>query len=102
MKSPTMRSDIAPGGVFADYELPDHTKPCGVHSIYKGYWFWGRPSVEDLSQDLRAVTRGIHPDWDLSTSGVREAWDAGGVSWFYGWSNWTPERVAAERARTAG
>ena len=27
-----------------------------VHSIYNGYWFWGRPSVEDLRQDLRAVT----------------------------------------------
>src|SRR4026209_2224392 len=26
-----------------------------VHSIYNGYWFWGRPSVEDLRGDLRAV-----------------------------------------------
>ena len=24
-----------------------------VHSIYNGYWFWGRPSVVDLWQDLR-------------------------------------------------
>ena len=24
-----------------------------VHSIYNGYWFWGRPSVEDLCHDLR-------------------------------------------------
>ena len=48
-----------------------------IHSIYNGYWFWGRPSVEDLRQDLRAVTREIRPDWDLSTPGLREAWDAG-------------------------
>ena len=25
-----------------------------VHSIYNGYWFWGRPSVDDLWHDLRA------------------------------------------------
>src|SRR3954451_6599096 len=24
-RSPTMRSDIVPGGAFPDYELPDHT-----------------------------------------------------------------------------
>ena len=40
-----------------------------IHSIYNGYWFWGRPSVVDLWHDLRAVTREIRPDWDLSTPG---------------------------------
>ena len=25
-----------------------------IHSIYNGYWFWGRPSVDDLWRDLRA------------------------------------------------
>ena len=28
-----------------------------IHSVYNGYWFWGRPSVDDLRQDLRAVDR---------------------------------------------
>ena len=28
-----------------------------VHSIYNGYWFWGRPSVVDLWHDLRDATR---------------------------------------------
>src|SRR5262249_42669326 len=37
-----------------------------IHSIYNGYWFWGRPSVEDLRRDLRGVTSEIRPDWDLS------------------------------------
>ena len=23
-----------------------------IHSIYNGYWFWGRPSVYDLWRDL--------------------------------------------------
>jgi peroxiredoxin len=48
-----------------------------IHSIYNGYWFWGRPSPEDLRHDLRQVTSEIRPDWELSTPGLREAWDAG-------------------------
>ena len=66
-----MRPDIIPGGTFPDYALPDHTstvrtlselqgrdpmiphtlvlKPgLVIHSIYNGYWFWGRPSVDEL------------------------------------------------------
>ncbi len=57
-----------------------------VHSIYNGYWFWGRPSFVDLWRDLRAVTRELRPDWDLSTPGLREAWDAGTLSHFHGWA----------------
>ena len=60
-----------------------------IHSIYNGYWFWGRPSVLDLWNDLRAVTREIRPDWDLSTPGLREAWDAGDLSRFHGWDQHT-------------
>jgi peroxiredoxin len=54
-----------------------------IHSIYNGYWFWGRPSPEDLRRDLRDVTREIRPDWDLSAPGLREAWDAGDRDQFY-------------------
>ncbi len=162
-----MRSDIVPGGIFPDYELPDHTgtlrklselqgadpliltlarghycpkehqqhlelaafypkiavaytqiatiatdvqkdldiqeytdpehnpmiphtlvlKPgLVIYSIYNGYWFWGRPSVIDLWHDLRVVTSEIRPDWDLSTPGLREAWNAGDFSRFHGWN----------------
>ncbi len=28
-----------------------------VHSVYNGYWFWGRPSIADLWRDLRAATK---------------------------------------------
>jgi peroxiredoxin len=28
-----------------------------VYKIYNGYWFLGRPTLEDLRQDLRAVTK---------------------------------------------
>ena len=54
-----------------------------IHSLYNGYWFWGRPSIEDLRHDLRQATRDIRPDWDLSTPGLRAAWDTGHRSSFY-------------------
>ena len=38
-----------------------------VHSVYNGYWFWGRPSFYELWSDLRAASSEIRPDWDLST-----------------------------------
>src|SRR3954451_6816918 len=56
-----------------------------IHSIYNGYWYWGRPSVDELHRDLRDVSREIRPDWDLATPGLREAWDARDVSAFHGW-----------------
>ena len=57
-----------------------------VHKIYNGYWFWGRPSVDDLWLDLRAASREVRPDWDLSKPGLREAWEAGDRSLFHGFS----------------
>jgi peroxiredoxin len=36
-----------------------------VHKIYNGYWFWGRPSLQDLRSDLRAIF-GRRADWELS------------------------------------
>ena len=91
-----------------EYTDPDHDpmiphtlvlKPgLVIHSIYNGYWFWGRPSVEELRRDLREATREIRPDWDLAAPGLHEAWDAGELSSFHGWSKWSPERIAAARA----
>ncbi len=54
-----------------------------IHSIYNGYWYWGRPSTEDLRRDLRDVTREIRPDWDLAAPGLHEAWDANDHSRHY-------------------
>ena len=42
-----------------------------IHSIYNGYWFWGRPSFEDLHRDLREVSREVRQDWDLAAPGLR-------------------------------
>jgi peroxiredoxin len=57
-----------------------------IHRIYNGYWFWGRPSVMELWQDLRAVFAEVRPDWDLAKPGLRQAWDAGDHSPFHGWN----------------
>src|SRR6201981_2081379 len=40
-----------------------------VHSVYNGYWFWGRPSFYDLWRDLRAATSAVRPASDVSTPG---------------------------------
>jgi peroxiredoxin len=54
-----------------------------VHAIYNGYWFFGRPTMEDLRQDLRAVTRKCRPDWDITTPELRAAWQQGNKQLFY-------------------
>jgi peroxiredoxin len=46
-----------------------------VYKIYNGYWFFGRPTVEELRQDLRAVTRKCRPDWDITTPELKAAWE---------------------------
>ena len=36
-----------------------------VHSAYNGYWYWGRPGLDELRVDLREVTRSIRSDWEV-------------------------------------
>lgn len=67
-----------------------------VHSVYNGYWYWGRPSVAELHRNLRDATREIRPDWDLSTPGLRESWEAGDLSPFHGWNKGDRRPRAAE------
>jgi peroxiredoxin len=57
-----------------------------IYSIYNGYWFWGRPTTDELWRDLREVTRKIRPDWDLSAPGLRENWEQGDKSKHYPYS----------------
>jgi peroxiredoxin len=54
-----------------------------IHSIYNGYWYWGRPGPEDLRRDLREVTKKIRPDWDIGAPGMREAWERGDKKSFF-------------------
>ncbi len=54
-----------------------------IYKIYNGYWFWGRPTVEDLRQDLRAVTKKCRTDWDITAPELKAAWQAGRKDLFY-------------------
>jgi len=54
-----------------------------IYKIYNGYWFLGRPTIEDLRQDLRAVLRQCRPDWDITRSDLKAAWQQGDKKLFY-------------------
>jgi peroxiredoxin len=54
-----------------------------VYKVYNGYWFFGRPTVEDLRQDLRAVTQKCRPDWDIKQPELKAAWEQGQKERFY-------------------
>ena len=43
--------------------FPDLT----IHRSYNGYWYWGRPTLDELRQDLRHITRAIRSDWEAPT-----------------------------------
>ena len=40
-----------------------------------GYWFWGRPSPEQLWADLAELHARIKPDFDPTTAEARAAWE---------------------------
>jgi hypothetical protein len=54
-----------------------------IYKIYNGYWFFGRPTLEELRQDLRAVTKKCRPDWDITTPELKAAWQQGRKELFY-------------------
>jgi peroxiredoxin len=54
-----------------------------IYKIYNGYWFFGRPTVEELRLDLRAVLQRCRPDWDISSADQRAAWKKGDTSKFF-------------------
>ncbi len=35
-----------------------------VHRAYDGYWYWGRPTMEDLRQDMRAISHAVRDDFE--------------------------------------
>ncbi len=35
-----------------------------IHRAYEGYWYWGRPTLEDLRQDMRAISREARADFE--------------------------------------
>jgi hypothetical protein len=54
-----------------------------IFKIYNGYWFFGRPTIEELRQDLRAVLKKCRPDWDITRPELKAAWERGERDHFY-------------------
>ena len=40
---------------------PDRT----IHAAWNGYWFWGRPTMDELRLGFRDITRAVRPDWEV-------------------------------------
>jgi hypothetical protein len=69
---------------IAEYTDPDHNPMIPhtivlehgllIHEMYMGYWYFGRPTIEDLRQDLRVVTKKCRPDWDMTRPEMKAAW----------------------------
>jgi peroxiredoxin len=38
-----------------------------IHTAYDGYWYWGRPTQDELVRDLREISRALRADWDAPT-----------------------------------
>jgi peroxiredoxin len=48
-----------------------------IDKVYCGYWFWGRPSNDQLWRDLQDLFRRTKSDFDPTTSEARAAYRAG-------------------------
>ena len=44
--------------------FPDLT----IHAEFNGYWYWGRATMEELRQEMRAIAREIREDWEVPES----------------------------------
>lgn len=36
-----------------------------IAEAWNGYWFWGRPTNEELRQAFRSLSRALRPDWEV-------------------------------------
>jgi peroxiredoxin len=54
-----------------------------IYKIYMGYWYWGRPTPEEIRQDFRSLTKKCRPDWDLSAPGLQREWESGDKKRFF-------------------
>ena len=81
-----------------DLEIPEYTDPTHnpmiphtivlepgliVYKVYVGYWFFGRPTLEELRLDLRVVLMKCRPDWDITRPEFKAAWEQGRKELFY-------------------
>jgi hypothetical protein len=67
-----------------------------IHKIYMGYWFFSRPTLEELRQDLRAVKTKCRPDWDITTQEMKAAWQQGRKELFYPYGKTYAKTIAGQ------
>src|SRR5258708_38908411 len=67
-----------------------------IYKIYNGYWFFGRPTMEDLRQDLRAVTKKCRRDWDITMPQLKAAWRQGRQELFYPYGKKYPQTIGEQ------
>jgi peroxiredoxin len=62
-----------------DYATVPHTLVLSpglvIEKVYVGYWFWGRPTIHQLWQDLGDVLQRTKADFDPTVPAAREAWE---------------------------
>jgi peroxiredoxin len=56
----TLNDPYVPAVVVIDPDLR-------VRAAYNGYWYWGRPTHEELVRDLRQISRALRADWEAPT-----------------------------------
>ena len=56
----TLNDPYVPAVVVID---PDRR----VHAAYNGYWYWGRPTPDELVRHLRDISRDLRADWKAPT-----------------------------------
>lgn len=67
-----------------------------IYKIYNGYWYFGRPMMEELRQDLRAVLMRSRPDWDIGTADLKTAWQQGHKDRFYPYGKTYAQTISAQ------
>lgn len=53
-----------PYGPYVFVLLPDLT----ISAAWNGYWYWGRPTLEELRLALRLATRQLRSEWEVPGS----------------------------------
>jgi hypothetical protein len=66
-----------------------------VFKVYNGYWYWGRPSVDDLRRDLREMFMKIRPDWDITDPELQARWARGERDDFFPYPKFEGQEVAS-------
>jgi peroxiredoxin len=63
-----------------DYAAVPHTLVLSpgliIEKVYVGYWFWGRPSPEQLWLDVQEVSQRTKEDFDPTVPELRAEWES--------------------------